>query len=48
MGHAFMQYYEKSFIFRLRAWMHYYTALYWIVFASAFGSLIATYIASFF
>ena len=48
MGHAFIRNYKHSIRFRLRAWLHYTKILYWILFSSTLGSLVATYIMSFF
>jgi hypothetical protein len=48
LGHAFVKNYRQSLLFRMRSHFQYYRHLHWIVMASAGGSLIATYIASFF
>lgn len=44
LGHAFMENYNQSLSFRIRANLSYSITLYWILFASAIGSLIANYI----
>jgi hypothetical protein len=44
LGHAFVQNYARSAHFRLRAHYQFYKTLYWILFASGVGSLIANYI----
>lgn len=44
LGHAFIQQYKKSFKFRFYAHYKFYKTLYWILIASAIGSLIANYI----
>ena len=44
MGHAYVKNYKQSISFRLRAWAHYSRVLYWILFASTLGSLLATII----
>ena len=44
LGHAFLKNYSQSFRFRMRAHFHFYKTLYWILFASGIGSLIANYI----
>lgn len=48
LGHAFLKNYRQSWTFRLRSHYHYYSILVWIVIASTGGSLLATYLASFF
>lgn len=48
LGHAFVKNYRQSWKFRMRSHFQYYKNLHWIVMASAAGSLLATYIASFF
>lgn len=44
MGHAYVRNYKQSLKFRLRAWVHYTRILYWILFASTMGSLLASVI----
>ncbi len=44
LGHAYMRNYRQSLGFRIRANLSYSITLYWILFASAIGSLIANYI----
>jgi hypothetical protein len=44
MGHAFLRNYKQSLWFRLKAYLHYFTRLHWILFGSMIGSLIASYI----
>ncbi len=48
LGHAFLKNYRQSWMFRLRSHYHYYSILLWVVAASTGGSLLATYLASFF
>ena len=48
LGHAFLKNYRQSLVFRIRSHYHYYSILLWIVIASTGGSLLATYLASFF
>ena len=44
MGHAYVKNYKQSLLFRARAWVHYSRVLYWILFASTLGSLLASVI----
>ena len=44
MGHAFMENYRQSLSFRLRAYVHYFKRLHWILIGSMLGSLLASYI----
>ena len=44
MGHSFLQNYRQSFSFRLRAYIHYFKRLHWILIGSMLGSLFASYI----
>lgn len=46
MGHAFIRNYKQSHIFRIRAYLHYFTRLHWILFGSMLGSLLASFIWS--
>ncbi len=42
MGHAFLEQYGRSFMFRMRAHIAYFMVIYGLVLASTIGSLIAT------
>lgn len=44
LGNAFLRMYRNSRTFRLKSIYEYYKILFWIAFASAFGSLIANII----
>ena len=44
LGHAFIRHYKKSLKFRFYAHYEFYKTLYWILIASAIGSLIANYV----
>ncbi len=48
LGHAFLKNYKQNWIFRIRSHYHYYSILFWIIVASTTGSLLATYLATFF
>ena len=44
MWHAFVKNYKQSPAFRIRSWIYYSSVLYWIIFASTLGSLLASFI----
>lgn len=44
MGHAYLEHYGRSFLFRVRAHMYYYRVIYGVIFASMIGSLIASFL----
>jgi hypothetical protein len=46
MGHAYMRHYSQSWIFRLRANIHYYRIIYGLIIASMVGSLIANVVTA--
>jgi hypothetical protein len=44
MGHAWIKNYKQSLVFRLKAYLHYFKHLHWVLFGSMMGSLLASII----